>query len=387
MKNTNTLIPYGLRGDNCIHITELEKHESGLSCNCICPSCGEKLIAKSLSGKYQAHFAHSRLTNCNTAAESGLHLKAKEIIKNTRCVSAPPLDAKISHKVEFICREKTIHIAREMKYFKVDKVIEELNYNSYRPDLTLYRSSKKTPSETHRLLVEIKVTHEVDENKRQKIKSDNYSCIEIDLSKIDRMADPTVIYEAIHDISNVSWVHHCRAIELRDQADRDIINSCTRALEESKKATEKLNKEQQAREAKEREERFLKDEFIKSITNEFIKKQRVLLPAVKHKGKILKNRWHSQTIKLESIIEEKYTIGVLLLIDSSPVYICYFFSRQLSDNRWRFVINKYKYAIAAPLHHIYYYRNTENNTNEIQKYLEATLGLSGYWINHPIRKT
>ncbi len=112
MKNTNTLIPYGLRGDNCIHITELEKHESGLSCNCTCPSCGEKLIAKSLSGKYQAHFAHSRLTNCNTAAESGLHLKAKEIIKNTRCVSAPPLDAKISHKVEFICREKTIHICR-----------------------------------------------------------------------------------------------------------------------------------------------------------------------------------------------------------------------------------------------------------------------------------
>ncbi len=111
------------------------------------------------------------------------------------------------------------------------------------------------------------------------------------------------------------------------------------------------------------------------------------MPAVKQKGKTLKNRWHSQTITLERIIEEKYTIGVLLLIDSCPVYICYFFSRQLSDNRWRFVINKYKYAIAAPLHRLYHHRDTENNTNEIQKYLEATLGLSGYWINHPIRKT
>ncbi|MDI6004126.1 hypothetical protein [Cobetia marina] len=386
MKSTNTLIPYGLRGDNCIHITELDKHESGLSCNCICPSCGEKLIAKSLSGKYQAHFAHSRLTNCNTAAESGLHLKAKEIIKNTRCISAPPLDAKIIRKVEYIHKEKTIHIAKEMKYFKVDQVIEELNFDFYRPDLTLYKSSKKISSEIHQLLVEIKVTHEVDENKRQKIISDNYSCIEIDLSRIDRMADPTDIYEAIHDISNVSWIHHSRANNMKDQADRLILNSCIKALEDAKKAAEKLDKERKEHEIKERENRHLKDEFIKNITNEIIKKQRILLPAVKYNGKILKKRWYSQTIKIKNIVEEKYTVGVLLLIDDETVYMCFFFSRMLSDVRWRFVINKYKYAIAAPLNQIYYHSSNENKIIEIQKYLEVSLGISGYWINHPARK-
>lgn len=80
-------LPYGLRkeGDSevLLHISEILPHESGLRCNCVCPSCGERLQAKLPKTKedFTPRFAHHNAETCDYATETALHLKAKEIIE------------------------------------------------------------------------------------------------------------------------------------------------------------------------------------------------------------------------------------------------------------------------------------------------------------------
>lgn len=39
-------LPFGLRSGKLVHISELNVEERGFKCNCNCPSCGDKLIAR-----------------------------------------------------------------------------------------------------------------------------------------------------------------------------------------------------------------------------------------------------------------------------------------------------------------------------------------------------
>lgn len=69
-------LQYGLRGNELIHIDNVEK---GLACNCVCPHCRTQLVAK--KGEHNVkHFAHYNLNDCNHGIETALHLMAKDII-------------------------------------------------------------------------------------------------------------------------------------------------------------------------------------------------------------------------------------------------------------------------------------------------------------------
>ena len=59
---------------NFVKIDDVAK---GLSCGCVCPSCGEKLIAKNGGSKRIHHFAHASGKDCETAYETMLHKLAK----------------------------------------------------------------------------------------------------------------------------------------------------------------------------------------------------------------------------------------------------------------------------------------------------------------------
>lgn len=59
---------------NFVNIDDVAK---GLSCGCVCPSCGEKLIAKNGGSKRIHHFAHASGIDCEKAYETMLHKLAK----------------------------------------------------------------------------------------------------------------------------------------------------------------------------------------------------------------------------------------------------------------------------------------------------------------------
>lgn len=67
-------LPFAVRGDKIIHISEVE---SGRQPDCLCPACKTPLIAR--RGKLrQHHFAHDSGTNCSK--ESALHWFGKHLL-------------------------------------------------------------------------------------------------------------------------------------------------------------------------------------------------------------------------------------------------------------------------------------------------------------------
>lgn len=64
---------------------------SGLACNCSCPGCGRRLVAKkgAVQAHHFAHYAEALQDACTSAGESALHRFAKDILAERREISLP----------------------------------------------------------------------------------------------------------------------------------------------------------------------------------------------------------------------------------------------------------------------------------------------------------
>ena len=78
-------LTYALKNGEIVHISNVDK---GLSCGCICPACGERLVAKK-GEKMMHHFAHKSGSSCEYGYESSLHLAAKDILLNAKQIVIP----------------------------------------------------------------------------------------------------------------------------------------------------------------------------------------------------------------------------------------------------------------------------------------------------------
>ncbi|HET7896257.1 MAG TPA: competence protein CoiA family protein, partial [Flavisolibacter sp.] len=79
-------LPYGLKDEFLVTIDQVE---SGLACRCVCPCCGERLLAK--KGKtILHHFAHYHSPECRGGLETPLHRLCKEIIQQQKVFTLPP---------------------------------------------------------------------------------------------------------------------------------------------------------------------------------------------------------------------------------------------------------------------------------------------------------
>ena len=174
-----------------VHVTEVKK---GRKCGCLCPSCKSPLIAK--QGDHRVwHFAHAVGEDaCPRAAESGLHLAAKEILRtlNGRIFipeetmrkdnwPAPEDSTGVRSETRMKLDEQMTHIVPERQLSGSSVRIEPTDWKDYgfQPDAVFENDKGK-------LLVEIRVTHGVDEEKRARIQKTGLGAIEIDLSGIPR---------------------------------------------------------------------------------------------------------------------------------------------------------------------------------------------------------
>ena len=165
MKNQLNLL-YALRDNSIVSISDVE---SGLKCGCVCPACGERLVAK--KGKIMMHhFAHYSGENCAYGYESSLHLAAKDIISKANKMTIPPV------YVSFPKSHKKDELINEAEMIKVKKVELEKRYGSVIPDIVVYTDETA-------FFVEIFVTHQIDDEKLEKLRKAHISTIEIDLSK------------------------------------------------------------------------------------------------------------------------------------------------------------------------------------------------------------
>ena len=163
------------------HLISVEDVEPGLKCACVCPACGEKLVAKKGS-KMTHHFAHFSGSDCEYGYESSLHLAAKSIIAEHKELMIPAVYVSFDSS-------KSPLLVSEARKISFDRVELEFRLGEIVPDIVLYAGNKQ-------LYVEIYVTHRVDDVKREKIKENGVSAIEIDLSHTDH----SITQEELTDI-------------------------------------------------------------------------------------------------------------------------------------------------------------------------------------------
>lgn len=187
------LLPYGLKDGALIHISKVE---SGLVCNCICPSCHTQLVAKK-GENVQDHFAHYSTESCAGALESALHIATKEILTKEKRITLPAV------YIQFKSGRQPMLLAAPKEY-KVDSVRVESPIGNITPDLILSIGQRE-------LLVEIFVTHRVDRQKINKITELGMSAIEVDLSTSPRDLSMETLSELIvNGVDNKRWLNNER---------------------------------------------------------------------------------------------------------------------------------------------------------------------------------
>ena len=175
-----------------VHVREVK---NGRECGCLCPICKSPLIAKQGDHKVW-HFAHTPgMDKCPGAAESGLHLAAKEILHalNGRIY----IPEETIRKKDWPTPKDTSGVRSEIR-IKLDELMTYIvpghmitSDLSVRLEPTDWRDDGFQPdavleNDKGKLLVEICVTHRVDEEKRARIRKTGLGAIEIDLSDTSR---------------------------------------------------------------------------------------------------------------------------------------------------------------------------------------------------------
>lgn len=159
---SSTSIPFGLKGNEMVSVDQVPQ---GLKCDCVCPECGGKLLARRCHNKVD-HFAHYKLTDCKSALETSLHKMAKQILSNSTDFRIP--DLTIKHP-----GNGKVYKVKESADIQIDEVLVERRLGDIQPDLIL-------SSGEQRLFIEIYVTHKVSADKIDKVKNLGDACIEID---------------------------------------------------------------------------------------------------------------------------------------------------------------------------------------------------------------
>lgn len=195
-------LAYGANGE----IVHISKVRNGRKCACTCPACGGALIAK--QGKVREHhFAHASGDECPHAVETALHLAAKDILAVRKELVLPAIKIP-SHYMrldsESYMDEHSPELVPQRRYC-IESVTVEKRLGSITPDLIIKISGRE-------ILVEVTVTHGVSKDKLRKIRNLGLSCLEIDLSDLDRSPSCEELKEVIVDgITHKRWLYNVYA--------------------------------------------------------------------------------------------------------------------------------------------------------------------------------
>lgn len=220
-ESTQHLMQYAL--DEKGKLVYIEDVINGLACNCVCPSCKGRLVAKQGTEKI-AHFAHYDSEECKSGYQTMIHLLAKEIIAEEKKIIVPVMrykgtikDADDFYEDDFAIDKGTVYNIgyeglqigifgkEEYKTIKLDEVVLEQKLGDIIPDIIGIVGDRK-------LLIEIYVTHKVDESKKTKIKDMGLSCIEIDLSHEEKELTKEKLKKSIYDVKNIKTIYNAREV-------------------------------------------------------------------------------------------------------------------------------------------------------------------------------
>jgi hypothetical protein len=188
----NIKLPFGLKDGVLVEVSQVER---GLDCGCYCPSCHQPLIARK-GNKSIHHFAHYNTQECSAALETTIHKAAKQILEKHKKIKIPSVKTKIGAALGdeiTLFEEQTVNF---------DKVYTESLLDNIVPDVIVEYNNRT-------LIIEIAVTHPVDEEKRKKIEDNKHSAIEVKLPN-EQINFKNLSKFLINETENKHWVHNVK---------------------------------------------------------------------------------------------------------------------------------------------------------------------------------
>lgn len=215
---------------------------NGKKCGCTCPGCKRPLIAK--QGSKTPHFAHEPGEDCAYGLETAVHLAAKQIISDKQQVRLPAVLYQNPFNGELLGHALPSTIA-------VDSVVQEYWLGDMRPDLMVTKDGQS-------YLVEIAVTHFVDDIKQAKINARQTPTFEIDASSIkNELTFESLTHLLYSGKYFAEWLYHPHLAALAKQAELEHKHRIA-AEQAAQMAAYRLAAEKSSRERSERIERFRK---------------------------------------------------------------------------------------------------------------------------------
>lgn len=203
---TRLKVPYGLRDGRMWAVRDVL---SGIACGCFCPACGHRLLAKAKNSKCRKpHFAHYKDAECRAGFESSIHRMAKQLIADQLALTLPAWDGEHDMPNPSVLMDDSgmmLHGRRvewPAQRKSLTKVRLEESQGDFIPDVI-------AEDDEGTLLIEIRVTHAVEEIKRRRIQSEGTRLIEIDLSRIkpEQAMDPySFEHEVLENVANRKWL-------------------------------------------------------------------------------------------------------------------------------------------------------------------------------------
>lgn len=200
------VIHYGLKNGKLFHVDDVA---NGQSCDCICPSCLEPLVAYNREGiRVTPHFQHKSKLDCWNSYETTLHYLAKEIVSEEKYIIVPDIRFELYSDARNYVREThapQLEIKERELY--LDKVVIEKKQGAIKPDIIGYIGDKVC-------YIEIAVTHFIDEEKKIKIMERKVPTLEIDLSKFSRMIKKEDLKKILlSGTANKRWIFNLKNVE------------------------------------------------------------------------------------------------------------------------------------------------------------------------------
>lgn len=254
-------IIYGVRGidGKTICIDEVPYDKPGLLCDCTCAYCGRNLQACSLNGKVSPYFRHHTekrdgshyrskfICNPNIANETALHKMAKQIISEEKRICVPE---KYISLFEVGIKNLPNNIVSNIKDYRLHDEMEvvaesvdiEKTIGDFTPDVA-FNTKRGT------ILVEIYVTHKVDDEKKFKVIDQGVSMLEIDLSQYveTSISSESLRKILIEEAENKTWIYYYLSDNIKVKVlqyfeNLEVIKKYRKKCDDKKFANEKLIK-------------------------------------------------------------------------------------------------------------------------------------------------
>lgn len=202
--------------NNLGDLVSVREVERGKACNCCCPACGEVLIAR--QGEVRIwHFAHASGAECGGAAETALHLAAKQLILQDSAITTPSMEVTASRTLPD--GRKGSGTARlPGNRIHLREIQLEFSLGRIRPDVL-------AQTDNGSLIIEIAVTHPVDLEKAILLEETGIASMEITLAPhlFEEWSWETLREAVIDSPFNRHWVYHPEKERLQHEVEEQAL--------------------------------------------------------------------------------------------------------------------------------------------------------------------